>query len=80
MSDRNPAARTALHVVFALLFVLAAFAFGRQALDGWASGENARLVIGVLATLGAVSLAIGSLRRALRGPDDAAAGPTARRA
>ena len=65
-------ARTALQVGLAVLFAMAALAFGQQALEAWNANHTLRLVIALLAMLGAVSLAAGRLRRVRRpaGPGD----------
>lgn len=64
MVARPAIPRTAVHVLLALLFALAALAFGEQALDAWNAKHTLRLVIAVLATLGAASLAVRRLRHA----------------
>lgn len=66
MPDFSPTGRTAVQILLALLFSLAALAFGRQALDAWNAGLTLRLVISALATLGALSLAVGRLRKVRR--------------
>lgn len=64
MDSRSTGFRTIAHVLLALLFAVAAIAFGQDALDAWNAKRTGRLVLMVLATLGAVSLSAHSLRRA----------------
>jgi hypothetical protein len=59
--------RRVISVVLAVLFIIAGIAFATQAWAAWESGDRTRLVIGVLATLGTILLALGRLRE-LRGP------------
>ena len=64
MTVRATTARTAGYALLALLFALAAVAFAQRAIDAWGTGRTAHLTLGVLVTLGMVSLCVGSLRRA----------------
>jgi hypothetical protein len=67
MSITSAAGRTVLHMVFALLFALAAFTFAARARTAWEVGDRGRLVLSVLAALGAVSLSARSFQKARRG-------------
>lgn len=72
MSDRSIILRTAAHVLLALLFAVAAVAFGQRAMEAWNANVSVRLWVFILASLGAVSLSANSLRRAraiATGPD-----------